>query len=139
MESQGYKDKDDGYRGWLKNPQNGRVFKANSVTARRTDFVRISSPFEEARVETSRRAKDIPAQEVVQPRKVEAEDDIQQPGSEAEQAMDDLLEQARASKDKTELKVIGAQLGVKLTSTMNPETMRDRIEKQVEAIKAATR
>lgn len=138
MESQSYKDEDDGYRGWLRNPVNGRVFRANAITARRTDLLRIASPFDtESRVETSR-AKDIPAQEVIQPRKPSPEEEAKQ-ASEAEQAIKDLLLQARGTKDKGELKVIGAQLGVKLTSTMNPETMRDRIEKQVEAIQAATR
>lgn len=124
---------DDGYRGWLYNPETGRKFRANSTTSRRTDLERISGPDAKPIFHTSKPEKAVQAMP-----EAEVKEAVEANSSDAADAIADLLEQAqKADKDKTVLKTIGAQLGVKLTQNMNAETMLDRIETQVELIQAA--
>lgn len=131
MSHKAWRDQDDGYRGLLRNPETGRVFKANATTARRSDLERISSADDEAIVETSR---DV---EVEAPAEAPKVDEAEAQASDANAALDDLLQQARDTDDKNKLKVLGAQVGVKLSQNMNVETMQDRIESQVAVIRSA--
>ena len=124
------RDVDDGYRGWLYNPESKRYFRANATTARRTDLERVSSPDAEPTTFASK-----PEEPVVTP---EVEEEVSANNDEASEALSEIAANAKLSDDKAELKALGSQVGVKLTNSMNPETMRDRIVEQVATIKAAT-
>lgn len=124
---------DDGYRGLLRNPLTGRVFKANHVTARRSDLERVRGPLpEDAEPVVVTGSDNVPAVTAA------PEEQVTTDSSAASDALNELLQQARLAEDKAQLKSIGAQLGLKLTANMNVKTMRDRIEKQVEEINLAT-
>lgn len=126
------REKDDGYRGYVFNPDTGRTFRCtNALKAMRVDLLRVPPPGTEPTVTTSKASR--PAVEAPP-----VADEVAQDASEAEQAIDEILAASRETDDKAALKALGAQIGVKLNSTMNLETMRDRIETQVAAIKAAT-
>jgi hypothetical protein len=132
MPVKAWRDKDDGYRGLLRNPETGRIFKANAITAKRTDLERITSPDDAPTVKASRK-ETAPAEVAVE----ESGPTVNEMIEEAEVALDDLLEEARSSEEKVRLMAIGGQLGVKLTKNMTVDTMKDRIETQVVTIKAA--
>ena len=135
--SNSYRPKDDGYRGLLYNPATGRYFMANAVTARRKDLERVEKVGERgATVVASKDDEDTLAPVVETPE--ETESAVKANVAEANEAMKDILAQAKSTSDKQELMALGAQVGAKLTKNMNPETMVDRIEKQVAAILAAT-
>ena len=131
---------DDGYRGWLRNPRTGREFKANHVTAIRGDLDRISGPGAKAKVskgEDSVKKEDPP--ETAKEPEVTNTPDPQSTADqgEANEMLADLLKQAENTDDRAALKGIGAQIGLSLTMNMSEKTMRGRIAKQIESIKAA--
>lgn len=123
---------DDGYRGLLRNPKTGRVFKANRVTAKRNDLERVRMADEEGEAVTGK-------DNVVDNKKAVGktpEPTSSIDSSEADEALKELLDQAEGTDDKELLKSIGAQIGIKLTAAMSEKTMRQRIKKQVDAISA---
>lgn len=113
---------DDGYRGLLKNPKTGRIFKANRITCCRGDLIRIDSPDQKTEAVKSS------DEEFVGTPAVE---------SGATDAFDELLAQSRATDDKDGLKAIGAQLGLSLSKAMSEDTMRERIADRIAEVQAA--
>lgn len=118
---------DDGYRGLLRNTETGQVLYANAETSRMPKYERVLTADQQGTAEVSK----------TEPLAEEVEEAVEVAVNEGAMAVDDLIKQAKATSDKDELKVLGAQLGVKLTQNMNIETMRDRIEKQAELISSA--
>ena len=123
---------DDGYDGWLYNPENGRTFKANRHLNKIKEYERVDGPDDKgAKVTVSKKPDHEEVAAVVE--EAPADD-----ASEAQSALDDIMVEASATEDKTELKVLGAQIGLKLAATMNVSTMRERIKAQVDAIASAS-
>lgn len=129
---------DDGYRGFLKNPRTGRVFRANAVTAGRSDLIRVADPDPDAPLEpTVTTSKPIDMSAHVEP--VEQQDDstVSVEPEEQADALDLILAEVEDCEDKDELKAFGEQVGISLTKAMKVDTMRERIAERIETLREA--
>ena len=118
-------------KGWLMNPKTGRVFQANLSTIRRTEFQKVSGPN--------------PASEDMEPRVTTAEagtqavipnEEVHIGGADADDALDGVLEKLSNASKKSELRSIGAELGLSLDKSLTNKVMREMIKDQVEKLKA---
>lgn len=123
-------------RGWLRNPKTGRVFRANSVTARRIDLERVDGP-EDALKPTVTTSRDkTPADE-----NPVVETQTDEPVSKASpddmaNALDDVVERAKKAKTKDELVGIGTELGLTLVKDdLTAKKMVAAIEEHVEKLR----
>lgn len=136
---------DDGYTGFLLNPDTGQVLRANAHLNEDPFYIRVDSanPGKVARVSTSRpapvkqhlRLKDEPEEPVIEPT---PEIEVSVDEDSAELALISLQAEVEACNDKSALKGIGETLGLKLTKSMNASTMQERITTQIGEIRSAS-
>ena len=135
---------DDGYRGLGRNPKTGQILYAGVGTATDPFFERIESADDQPVVKAGRgnvRLREKLVDNSTKPEPViEPTPEVETitESESAEMALVSLQAEVSACNDKPTLKGIGKTLGLKLTNNMNVSTMRDRIENQIDSVRAAS-
>lgn len=118
-------------KGWLMNPKTGRIFRANLSNIRRTEFQKVSGPEPEAaELEPRVTVADAGVQAII------PGEEVHIGGADADDALDGVLERLANASKKTELRSIGAELGLVLDKTITNKVMREMIQDHVEKLKA---
>lgn len=138
---------DDGYDGFVLNPDTGQVLRTNKTLNSNPFYIRVDGPNYVAKVRAS---KPVPTKNILRenlegPPKAEpvveatpeAEDKVDEDSGEL--ALVTIEAQVSGSEDKGRLKEVGATLGLSLSKAMNVDTMQERIATQIAEIRAASK
>ncbi len=135
---------DDGYTGFLMNPDTGQVLRANKHLNQDPFYIRVKSAADAPKVNASKHI--VHAEDLKEDRKLndqpvveatpEAEDTVDEDS--AELALVSIEAEVAGCEDKSTLKAVGNTLGLNLTKAMNTDTMQERIANQIEQIRAAS-
>jgi len=135
---------DDGYKGFVMNPDTGQVLRTNEYLNSDPFYIRVKSAADAPKVNASKPSisaenlADSPKlndQPVVEPT---PEVETQVDEDSAELALVSLEAEAADCEDLSTLKAIGDTIGLKLTKAMKASTMQERIANQIEQIRAAS-